>query len=52
MKKIGDESKTGKMSTSIQLMLFEKTVISAILFNFETWANWRGKDWEELERVR
>ena len=50
MKRIGDESKTGKMSTSIQIMLFEKTVIPAILFNLETWTNWREKDWEELEK--
>ena len=50
MKRIGDESKTGRMSTSIQLMLFKKTVIPAILFNLETWANWRKKDWEELEK--
>ena len=50
MKRIGDESKTGKMSISIQLMLCEKTVIPAILFNLETWTNWREKDWEELEK--
>ena len=50
MKRIGAESKTRKMSTSIQLMLFEKTVIPAILFNLETWTNWREKDWEELEK--
>ena len=50
MKRIGDESKTERMSTSIQLMLFKKTVIPAILFNLETWANWRIKDWEESEK--
>ena len=50
MKWIGDEAKTGIMSTSIQLTLFEKTVIPALLFNLETWINWRKKDWEELER--
>ena len=50
MKRIGDESKTGKMSTSIQLMLFEKTAIPATLFNLETWTNWREKDLEELEK--
>ena len=31
-------------------MLFEKTVIPTILFNLETWTNWREKDWEELEK--
>ena len=50
MKRIGDESKTGIMSTSIPLTLFENTVIPALLFNLETWTNWRNKDWEELER--
>ena len=50
MKRIGEESTTGKMSTSIQIILFKKTVIPAIIFNLETWINWREKDWEELEK--
>ena len=50
MKRIGDESTTRRMSTSIQLMLFEKRVLPAILFNLEKWTNWREKDWEELEK--
>ena len=37
------------MSTRIQLILIEKTVMAAQLFNLETWKNWRKKDWEELE---
>ncbi len=44
VKRIGDESKTGILSTTIQLMLFEKTVIPVMLFNLETWTNWRKKD--------
>ena len=51
MKRIGDESKTGKMSTRIQLPLFEKTVIPVLLYNLETWTNWRKKDWEEIEKT-
>ena len=50
MKRIGDESKTGKMSRSIQLILFKKAVTPAIIFNLETWINWRKKDWEKLEK--
>ena len=43
MKRIGDESTTRKMSTRNQLLLFEKTMIPALLYKLETWTNWRKR---------
>ena len=51
-KRIGNEGKTGEMSTEILLFLYEKTIVPAVIYNLEVWTNWRKSDWDNLERVQ
>ena len=36
-KRIGNERHTGRMSTEVHLLMYEKTIIPAILYNLEVW---------------
>ena len=51
-KRIGNEDRTGIMSTEIQILIYEKTIVPAMTFNLEVWTNWRKKDWEKLEKIQ
>ena len=52
MKKVAGTEKVGCLSTSIQLMLYDKTILPTITYNLETWNNWRKKDWKKLEQLQ
>ena len=52
VKRIGSEGKTGRMSTEVQLLMYERTVLPAMIYNLEVWTNWRKSDWEQLERIQ
>ena len=52
MKQIAGRDKVGYLSTQIQLMLYENTVLPALLHNLENWSDWRKKDIEHLERIQ
>ena len=51
-KRIANEARTGKMSTSVLLLLYERTILPAITYNLQVWTNWRVKDWELLEKTQ
>ena len=50
--KIGSEYHVGQMSTSVQLLLYEKTVIPSLTYNLEGITYWRKGDWALLERIQ
>ena len=52
LRRLGDESLTGKLSSSIQLLMYERTILPAITYNLESWSYWRKSDWESIERIQ
>ena len=52
VKRIGNKNKVGVLDLQIQLLLFEKTIMSTILFNLEAWSGIRAKDITRLERMQ
>eukprot|EP00794_Sanderia_malayensis_P020626 gene20626-22661_t len=51
-KKIAAENRTGIMSTDIAILLYERTIIPAMLYNLEVWTRWRNSDWDSLEKIQ
>ena len=52
VKRTGNKNKVGVLDLQIQLLLFEKTIMSTILFNLEAWTGIRAKDITRLERMQ
>ena len=46
------ESNVGVLSTMIQLLLYEKTIIPSITYNLEGITYWRKSDTNELEKYK
>ena len=49
---VSSEKKLGSLSTSILLILYEKTIIPALTYNLEVWTNWRVCDWQKVEQIQ
>ena len=49
---VASESNTGKVSTEAMILMYERTILPAVLYNLEVWTKWRKSDWEELERIQ
>ena len=52
IKHIGNENKVGAMNAQIQKLLYETTVISAVIYNMEVMTNVSKKEYDELEKIQ
>ena len=52
IKHIGNENKVGAMNAQIQKLLYETTVIPAVIYNMEVMTNVSKKEYDELEKIQ
>ena len=52
LQKMGSQYHVGEMSTVVQLMLFEKTIIPSLTYNLDGISYWRKSDWEYIEQTQ
>ena len=52
IKHIGNENKVGAMNEQIQQLLYETTVIPAVIYNMEVMTNVSKKEYDELEKIQ
>ncbi len=50
--KIGKEDLLGKLSTEAGLIVIEKTVVPALIFNLECWTTIENKNVKRLEQIQ
>ena len=49
---IGNDNKVGAMNAQIQKLLYETTVIPAVIYNMEVMTNVSKKEYDELEKIQ
>ena len=52
IKHIGNENKVGAINARIQKLLYETTVIPAVIYNMEVMTNVSKKEYDELEKIQ
>ena len=52
VKRTGSEYHVGKMNTMAQLLLYERTIVPALIYNLEGISYWKKYDWNYVEQTQ